>query len=73
LKVSEPKTYEVLFDYYDNVIIPSADESLKDILSLINNNRVALTCFEKDSKFLNRSRITKILEVNTSNIIKNVK
>ena len=59
LNLEEPETYKELFNYYDKVIIPSAKDSIISIKSLAKeNNKIALTCFEKDSQFCHRSRIT---------------
>ena len=34
LSMKEPETYEKLFDYYDRVIIPSAEDSIISVKSL---------------------------------------
>jgi uncharacterized protein (DUF488 family) len=61
--MNKPETYRELFNYYDKVIIPSEKESLVSIKDLAKENKkIALTCFEKDSKFCHRSRITKKIE-----------
>mgnify|MGYP006303577765 CR=1 FL=1 len=65
LNIKNPETYEELFYYYDNVIIPSAKDSINSIESLAKeNNKIALTCFENNSYYCHRSRITNKIKDN---------
>jgi uncharacterized protein (DUF488 family) len=67
LNIKNPETYKELFHYYDNVIIPSAKDSINSIETLAKeNNKIALTCFENNSYYCHRSRITNRIKNNKS-------
>lgn len=54
--------YDVLFAEYDRTVIPQNQQSLRYVYNLImTDERVALTCFEKDPKQCHRSRVAKAL------------
>jgi uncharacterized protein (DUF488 family) len=67
--VSEKRTtlvtlndYRNLFAEYEKTTLKESDEKLNDIVSLMDEyERVALTCFEKDSKFCHRGVVAKEL------------
>ncbi len=54
--------YENLFKKYEITILKSHLEKLDHIIKLIENNRVALLCFEADKNFCHRGIIAKEIE-----------
>ncbi|MBQ0153319.1 MAG: DUF488 domain-containing protein [Bacteroidales bacterium] len=72
--------YDILFAEYDRTIIPQNQQALRYVYDLIlKEERVALTCFEKDPKQCHRSRVAKALmdmannQYTSNNIVFNVK
>lgn len=72
--------YDILFAEYDRTIIPQNQQALRYVYDLIlKEERVALTCFEKDPKQCHRSRVAKALmdmannQYTFNNIVFNVK
>lgn len=56
------KDYDILFAEYDRTVIPQNQQALRYVYDLIlKEERVALTCFEKDPKQCHRSRVAKAL------------
>lgn len=54
--------YDVLFAEYDRTVIPQNQQALRYVYNLImTDERVALTCFEKDPRQCHRSRVAKAL------------
>ncbi len=54
------KDYDLLFEQYRNTILARSKEQLTRIIDLINTDeRVALTCFEKDVRQCHRTQIAK--------------
>lgn len=54
--------YDILFAEYDRTVIPQNQQALHYVYDLIlKEERVALTCFEKDPKQCHRSRVAKAL------------
>lgn len=54
--------YDVLFAEYDRTVIPQNQQALHYVYDLIlREERVALTCFEKDPKQCHRSHVAKAL------------
>lgn len=54
--------YQKLFDYYEKNILNYQHENLSKLTELlIENKRIALTCFEADYEMCHRSRIAKCL------------
>jgi uncharacterized protein (DUF488 family) len=63
LKVSDPDTYSVLFEYYDNEIVPKARDTVETIKQIATEQeRIAITCFEADHRFCHRHRLTKAMQ-----------
>lgn len=72
--------YDVLFAEYDRIVIPHNQQALLGVYNMImSDERVALTCFEKDPKQCHRSRVAKALmdmsgnQYSLNNIIFNLK
>ena len=56
------KDYDILFDEYERTTLKENTEALLYVRSIIDaDNRVALTCFEKDPRQCHRSRVAKAL------------
>lgn len=56
------RDYDILFAEYDRTVIPQNQQALHYVYDLIQTEeRVALTCFEKDPKQCHRSRVAKAL------------
>ena len=56
------RDYDILFAEYDRTVIPQNQQALRYVHDLIQKEeRVALTCFEKDPKQCHRSRVAKAL------------
>ena len=56
------RDYDLLFDEYEKTTLKNNTEALDYVRNLIRTeNRVALTCFEKDPKQCHRSRVAKAL------------
>ncbi|MDR3261983.1 MAG: DUF488 domain-containing protein [Tannerella sp.] len=56
------KDYDILFNNYEKTVLKSNNESIGIIVSLLKkDNRVALTCFEKNPLQCHRSRVAKQL------------
>jgi len=68
LNTNNLETYEELFNYYNDSILPLAEESINTIKKLAReNNKVALTCFEGDFTLCHRSRIVNKIKKETGN------
>lgn len=62
LNLRSQHDYDILFAEYDRTIIPQNQQALLYVYDLIlQEERVALTCFEKDPKQCHRSRVAKAL------------
>ncbi len=56
------KDYDILFDEYERTTLKENTEALMYVRSIIDaDQRVALTCFEKDPRQCHRSRVAKAL------------
>lgn len=56
------RDYDILFAEYDRTVIPQNQQALRYVYDLIQTEeRVALTCFEKDPRQCHRSRVAKAL------------
>lgn len=56
------RDYDILFAEYDRTIIPQNQQTLRYVYNLImTEERIALTCFEKDPRQCHRSRVAKAL------------
>lgn len=56
------KDYDILFEEYERTVLPTQHEALNFVYNLIiADNRVALTCFEKDPMQCHRTRVAKAL------------
>ena len=63
LDAKKPETYRILFAFYEDSIVPAADEAMITIKQLASDNgRIALTCFEADHAFCHRSRLAEVIE-----------
>lgn len=68
-ELNSENAYKTLFDDYELNCLSKKEFELKKIVDLfIENKRIALTCFEADSNFCHRSRITKVIMLNYDNI-----
>ena len=57
-----PEDYRILFDKYNQEVIPNSYKFLKIIENLLNQyQRVALTCFESDPSFCHRNCVAEAL------------
>ena len=60
--LKEQSDYDILFDEYETTTLLEAKDELNYLYKLLQKeNRIALTCFEKDPKQCHRSRIAKKL------------
>lgn len=60
--LKEQEDYDILFDEYESTTLLEAKDELNYLYKLLQNeDRIALTCFEKDPKQCHRSRIAKEL------------
>lgn len=57
------KDYKILFEEYEKTVLKENEDSLKEIESLFTkNNRIALTCFEKEVCMCHRGKVAEALK-----------
>jgi uncharacterized protein (DUF488 family) len=55
--------YNILFKEYDSTVLKSNQDSLLKLFGLVSRKkRIAITCFEHDSKMCHRGRVAKAME-----------
>jgi uncharacterized protein (DUF488 family) len=58
----EKKDYAALFEVYQKEILGNLNESKSQLKNLVEGQRVALTCFEKDPEFCHRKFVSEAIE-----------
>lgn len=67
--LSNEVSYQKLFRYYDEFILPSKQTYIAEIYKLLNSyRRIALMCFENDFRMCHRSRIANYFDRDKTSI-----
>jgi uncharacterized protein (DUF488 family) len=68
--LDDQKSYNLLFDYYEEKILPAHEESVSMVSSLMQKEPSALMCMEADAKCCHRTRLAVAIAKNTDLLVK---
>jgi uncharacterized protein (DUF488 family) len=68
--LDDQKSYNRLFDYYEEKILPAQKESVNMVSSLMQEEPSALMCMEADAKCCHRTRLAAAIAKDTNLLVK---
>jgi len=71
--LTDSQSYDRLFRYYEDTILPANEESIRSLSGLVKREPSALMCMEADAKCCHRTRLAQAISKDTSLPVKELR